>query len=303
MQTSGPAASSSPAAARTELWIKRHPARDPFVALAGNEPGRSPTTPLCTRPTDPGWRLPAPAETPVAQPAAPTAPETQAPAAGATETPVAVPVKVKPSIVVLYANGKKQAVAVGEYFKARDLWFRLDAVKPKTIELSLADGGSAATGTRSRSAATTRSRWRTTRPESSTPCASRRRPPGSPRPRRPSRPRLRRRRRPRRRPPCPPRRRRTKAEVNEMTFHMPRPRLLIHAALVVVCAAVLRDRIGRREVPRAADADQPADLPARRGHSRTPTSSQRGAVPAYPRVRVEPRSGGDPLPVPALDTP
>lgn len=69
----------------------------------------------------------------VAEPAAPTV--------GATETPVAAPVKVKPSIAVLYANGKEQAVAVGEYFKVRDLWFRLDAVKPKTIELSLVDGG------------------------------------------------------------------------------------------------------------------------------------------------------------------
>ena len=48
--------------------------------------------------------------------------------------------KVKPSIAVLYANGNKQAVALGQYFKARDL-FRLDAVKPNTIELSLVDGG------------------------------------------------------------------------------------------------------------------------------------------------------------------
>ena len=71
----------------------------------------------------------------------PTVPEAQAATDGVTTTPAAVPVPVKPSIAVLYANGNKQAVGLGQYFQARDLWFRLDAVEPNTIELSLVDGG------------------------------------------------------------------------------------------------------------------------------------------------------------------
>ncbi len=114
------------------------------MPLAGNEPAAPATTPAPATPaaTTPA-ATPAPilAEKPAAQPATPTAPETQAPTAGATKTPAAAPVKEKPSIAVLYANGNKQAVALGEYFWARDLEFRLDAVKPNTIELSLVDGG------------------------------------------------------------------------------------------------------------------------------------------------------------------
>jgi hypothetical protein len=112
----------------------------------------------------------APAETPVpvettepataettqsAQAATPTpTPDSQAAATPATdvpasepaaspdkpETPTVVPVKVVPDVAVVYANGKKQAVALGQYFKAGDIWFQLLAVGPKTMKISVVDG-------------------------------------------------------------------------------------------------------------------------------------------------------------------
>ena len=76
-----------------------------------------------------------------------------------------------------------------------------------------------------------------------------------------------------------------------MTFHMPRPRLLIHAALVVVGAAVFSATgIGRREVPRAAGAGRPADVPARREHVAHARVERQGAR----RSRAPPRSPGTP---------
>ena len=41
---------------------------------------------------------------------------------------------------MVYANGKKQAVGVDQYFKAGDLWFQLLAVGPKTMKISVVGG-------------------------------------------------------------------------------------------------------------------------------------------------------------------
>ena len=49
--------------------------------------------------------------------------------------------KVKPDVAVIYANGKKQAVGIDQYFKAGDLWFELLAVTPKTMKISVVGGG------------------------------------------------------------------------------------------------------------------------------------------------------------------
>jgi hypothetical protein len=115
------ASATTPAADRTVVWIKSLPSRDPFVPLAGDEPAAAPAaTPAAT---------PASAEpviVTVAEPAAPSAGETAATA---------------PNIAVVYTNGQKQVVGVGEYFKVRDLWFRLKAVKPKLMKIELVDAG------------------------------------------------------------------------------------------------------------------------------------------------------------------
>jgi len=41
---------------------------------------------------------------------------------------------------VVYANGKKQAVGVDQFFKAGDIWFQLMAVDPKTMKIAVVDG-------------------------------------------------------------------------------------------------------------------------------------------------------------------
>jgi hypothetical protein len=120
--TGAVAPATSAATKRTILWIKSQPKHDPFVALAGNEP------PAAVAAT------PAPVQTPVAAAVMP-------PVVTEAEPPAAAPATVKPSIAVVYTNGTKQAVAVGEYFKVSDLWFKLDAVGPKTMKLELVDGG------------------------------------------------------------------------------------------------------------------------------------------------------------------
>ena len=201
-----------------------------------------------------------------------------------TTTPAAVPVPVKPSIAVLYANGNKQAVGLGQYFQARDLWFRLDAVEPKTIELSLVDGGFS--GGRARD-------HRQPRPAGHA---------GEHRDRSRVHPALRggdlrhrhdlaggaHRRGARRRRPAP-----TKGDVNKMTFHMPRPRLLIHAALVVVGAAVvLRDRDRPPRSPtscRRRPACRPSCTPLT-CRARPRRAIKRADVLAHACVRMEPRA-------------
>jgi hypothetical protein len=66
-----------------------------------------------------------------------TTPQTAAPSVGATQPTPAAPAKIKPSIAVVYANGKKHIVGVGQYFKVSDLWFRLAAVDAKTMKIAL----------------------------------------------------------------------------------------------------------------------------------------------------------------------
>src|SRR4051794_33282398 len=73
-----------------------------------------------------------------------TAPE-KAQAAPAVVKPPAEQPSIKPAVVepdaaVVYANGKKQAVAVHEYFRTGDIWFQLLAVTPKTLKLAVVDG-------------------------------------------------------------------------------------------------------------------------------------------------------------------
>ena len=50
------------------------------------------------------------------------------------------PAVVKPDAALVYANGKKQAVAVNEYFQTGDIWFQLLAVTPKTMKIAVVDG-------------------------------------------------------------------------------------------------------------------------------------------------------------------
>jgi hypothetical protein len=52
-----------------------------------------------------------------------------------------VPVAPTPDVAVIEANGNRQAVGVGQYFKAGDLWFQLLAVAPKTMKLAVVGGG------------------------------------------------------------------------------------------------------------------------------------------------------------------
>ena len=90
---------------------------------------------------------------------------------------------VKPDAAVVYANGKKQAVAVNEYFQTGDIWFQLLAVTPKTMKIAVVDGsftGGKHAITIKRGIADHAGEHRDRR--SSTGCASPRLPRASPRP-------------------------------------------------------------------------------------------------------------------------
>jgi hypothetical protein len=126
--TAGAAAASTAAASRTRAWIAHQRSRDPFAPLAGAQPAPA-----------------AAAATPAATPAASAVP-TVTVASPSSTTAVAVnngqptpaaPVKVKPSIAVVYANGKKHDVGLGQYFKVSDLWFRLTGVDATTMKIAL----------------------------------------------------------------------------------------------------------------------------------------------------------------------
>jgi hypothetical protein len=71
------------------------------------------------------------------KPAATTPATTVAPPA---EEPAVKVTPVKPDAAVLYTNGNKQGVAVGEYFQLGDIWFQLLAVTPKTMKIAVVDG-------------------------------------------------------------------------------------------------------------------------------------------------------------------
>jgi hypothetical protein len=137
--TAGIAAPSAAAATRTKVWIAHQHARDPFAPLAGAEPAPAPAATPATPAATPATTLApaAHAATPaLATPSVPTVTVASPPATATTPTPVA-PAKVKPSIAVVYANGKKHAVSLDQYFKVSDLWFRLKSVDETTIKLAL----------------------------------------------------------------------------------------------------------------------------------------------------------------------
>src|SRR5262245_29059953 len=151
----------APAVSRaTILAIRHRPAKDPFVPLLGPgskaaaaastqpAPPVSPAQPATTAaaPPAPAAVPSLPAEKPKAEPsvstpvpARPTAvePTPKEPAAktpvpskpAATTTPATIPaapaVEVRPNAAVVYANGNREAVGVGQYFEAGDLWFHL----------------------------------------------------------------------------------------------------------------------------------------------------------------------------------
>jgi hypothetical protein len=172
-----PAAAAPAAATRTRaeqaavLAVRRLPARDPFVPLLGTETttasaaaaeaaaaAAAAAAPKAEAPKpEPAVSAPAkespvlptpapaakaavakPAEAAAAKPAKATAPEAAA-KPGASK-PAVVGVKVKPTVAVVRANGKQQAVAEGEYFKLGDLWFRLVEVAPKTMKVAVVGG-------------------------------------------------------------------------------------------------------------------------------------------------------------------
>jgi hypothetical protein len=77
--------------------------------------------------------MPAATPAPAAKPAAAKPATTPA-------KPAPVAVEPEPTVAVLRANGKQHAVAVGEYFKLGDLWFRLVELAPKTMKVSIVGG-------------------------------------------------------------------------------------------------------------------------------------------------------------------
>jgi hypothetical protein len=145
----GGAAISAAAASHTKVWISHQHARDPFVPLAGAQPAPAAAAAPAATPAPVASAAATAAaanstHAASASAAAPTvtvtAPPAAAPANTATPEPAA-PAKVAPSIAVVYANGKKHDVAVGQYFEVSDLWFRLDAVDSTTMKISLVNAG------------------------------------------------------------------------------------------------------------------------------------------------------------------
>jgi hypothetical protein len=101
------------AATRTERYIKRLPARDPFVPLAGATAAAAPAAPVVA--------APAPAPTPAPKPA-------PAP-------------KLVPTSAVIWTNGTRQVVALKQLFRVGDTSFRLLSVGKNSVKVAVAVGG------------------------------------------------------------------------------------------------------------------------------------------------------------------
>jgi hypothetical protein len=150
------APATAPAVSRaTVLAIRRLPAKDPFVPLLGQVTAAGGAA--TTEGGAPFSGTPASKPEPTtASPPAIVTPSVTGPASGPVlevgggttkpakpakaPKPVVAP-KPVPTIAVIRANGKKQAVAVDEFFKVADVWFQLLAVKPKTMKIAVVGGG------------------------------------------------------------------------------------------------------------------------------------------------------------------
>ena len=164
----GTTAPATAASKKVVLAFRHRAAKDPFVPLLGETTTAPVTSPPAAPPTpsakpQTSAATPANEEPPVthtvtpappaetAPPVEPTTKATEAPAAKPATTPattVAPPAEepavkvtpVKPDAAVLYTNGNKQAVAVGQYFELGDIWFQLLEVTPKTMKIAVVDG-------------------------------------------------------------------------------------------------------------------------------------------------------------------
>jgi hypothetical protein len=112
----GAAVALSPKEKQTARWIKKLPARDPFVALVG--------APTAAAVPAPETATPAPAPNP--EPAKPK--------------PAAAP-KVAPSAAVIWTNGRRQVVGVKQQFKVGDTTFRLLSVTGTSVKIAPVLGG------------------------------------------------------------------------------------------------------------------------------------------------------------------
>jgi hypothetical protein len=102
------------AATRTERYIKRLPARDPFLPLAGEKAAVAAAAPVVA--------APAPAPTPAAP------------------TPAPAP-KVVATSAVIWTNGTRQIVGLKQLFRVGDTSFRLLSVGKSSVKVAVAVGG------------------------------------------------------------------------------------------------------------------------------------------------------------------
>jgi hypothetical protein len=112
---------------QTARLIKRLPARDPFLPLAGAVPAA--TSPAATSPAATSPAATGPATTPAPAPTPqPTVPK-----------PVAVP-KVVPTAAVIWIDGQRQVVGLKQTFKVGDTTFRLSSVTKTTATITPVSG-------------------------------------------------------------------------------------------------------------------------------------------------------------------
>jgi len=124
--TGGAVPVASEPAKKSQAWIKRLPARDPFVPLVGALPASSPLGPT---------PVPTPVPTPTPTPApAPTPTPTQKPA---TTPPVKAAV---PTSAVIWTNGRRQVIATNDVFDVGDASFKLLSVTPNAIKVTAVEG-------------------------------------------------------------------------------------------------------------------------------------------------------------------
>jgi hypothetical protein len=131
--SSASATASVAAAVRTERWIKRRPARDPFVPLvvASSASSAAASSAAPTPSSTP------PASTPAASTQASAAAIRAAAAAAAAETAR----KFVPSAAVIFTNGRRQVVGLQQLFQVGDTTFKLLSVGPKSIKVAVTIGG------------------------------------------------------------------------------------------------------------------------------------------------------------------
>jgi hypothetical protein len=125
-------------AAKRRRAIRRMAARDPFVPLIRERASTSSSAPASAP-------APAPASAPAAQPAIGFTPSvTSVPLPQATpRLAVTKPVHVKPAAptaAVIWTNGRRQVVGLGQVFQIGEVRFRLMAVTRKAVRLKIVSG-------------------------------------------------------------------------------------------------------------------------------------------------------------------